>query len=347
MKDTKKTTNTDIKLQASNIDEQGNVLYLDEERLARKEVGFPPFKNHPNGLGIYNFIKEHIIYMRKSLWPLALKLYRFFIKYSVWMKEGGWKGPLFKRGIMIAPVMESHTSTIVMPLDVDLTDQGEKVVIPMDLIKNSLKNMDYIAGMDTCLCREANDCEDYPKDIACLFFSDGGRTVVKHGLAKELTYEEACARVDKAAEYGLMGQAVWIEVEQLLWGIRNDEMDKFLEICFCCPCCCIAMRLARNAQPEDRVRFHPSGWTAVPDRTKCTGCGLCQETRNGCPVEAISFGEDGKVVVNQELCVGCGICKTRCPEDAIKIKQTMPMREDLHEYFLKDYNLDLKLWNKE
>jgi len=85
----------------------------------------------------------------------------------------------------------------------------------------------------------------------------------------------------------------------------------------------------------------------VPDRTKCTGCGLCQETRNGCPVEAISFGEDGKVVINQELCVGCGICKTRCPSDVIKIKQTMPMREDLHAYFLKDYNIDLKLWDKE
>lgn len=337
----------EIKKQASNIDEQGNVLYLDEERLARKKVGFPPFKNHPNGLGIYNFIKERVIYMRKSLWPLALKLYKFFIWCSKFLKENGWRGQLFKRGIMLAPVMESHTSTVVMPLNVDITDQGEKVVIPMDLIKESLKNIDYIAGMDTCLCREANDCEDYPKDIACLFFGDGGRTVVKHGLARELTYEEACARVDKAAEYGLMGQAVWIEVEQLLWGIRNDEMDKFLEICFCCPCCCIAMRLARSLSPKDRVRFHPVGWTAVPDRTKCTGCGLCQETRNGCPVEAISFGEDGKVVINQELCVGCGICKTRCPSDVIKIKQTMPMREDLHAYFLEDYNIDLKLWDKE
>lgn len=337
----------EIEKQASNIDEQGNVLYLDEERLARKKVGFPPFKNHPNGLGIYNFIKERVIYMRKSLWPLSLKLYKFFIWCSKFLKEDGWRGELFKRGIMLAPIMESHTSTVVMPLNVDITDQGEKVVIPMDLIKESLKNIDYIAGMDTCLCREANDCEDYPKDIACLFFGDGGRTVVRHGLARELTYEEACARVDKAAEYGLMGQAVWIEVEQLLWGIRNDEMDKFLEICFCCPCCCIAMRLARSLSPEDRVRFHPAGWTAVPDRTKCTGCGLCQETRNGCPVEAISFGEDGKVVINQELCVGCGICKTRCPSDVIKIKQAMPMREDLHAYFLEDYNIDLKLWDKE
>ena len=153
--------------------------------------------------------------------------------------------------------------------------------------------------------------------------------------------------MDKAAELGLMAQAVWVEVEQFLWGLRNDQMDKFLEICFCCPCCCIAMRLARNATPAERHRFHPSGWTAVPDRTKCIGCKNCVSGPNGCPVEAIGFGEDGKVTINQELCVGCGICKSRCNLDVIKIKQTMPMRENLHEYYLKDYNLDLKVWDFE
>ena len=50
----------EIKKQASNIDEQGNVLYLDEERLKRKEVPFPPYKNKPNGLGIYNFLKDEM-----------------------------------------------------------------------------------------------------------------------------------------------------------------------------------------------------------------------------------------------------------------------------------------------
>ena len=35
----------EIKKQASNIDEEGNVLYLDQERLDRKEVPFPPYKN--------------------------------------------------------------------------------------------------------------------------------------------------------------------------------------------------------------------------------------------------------------------------------------------------------------
>jgi len=332
-------------MQTSNIDTEGNVLFLDEDRLNRKEVGFPPYKNKPNGLGIYNFILEHFLYMRKNLWPLALKLYHFFIKYSAWMKKGGLKSKIYKRGIMIAPVMEAHTSTIVMPLDIDITDKSEKVVIPMDMLKESLKHASYIAGMDSCLCRDATDCKDYPKNVACLFLGEGGKTVVKHKLGRQFTYEEACNRIDEAAASGLMAQAVWIEVEQMLWGIRNDHMDKFLEVCFCCPCCCIAMRLARNAEPEDRIRFHPSGWTAVPNQTKCIGCRKCAAGPHGCPVEAISFNTDGLVQINQELCVGCGICKTRCPEDVISIKQTMPMRADLHDYFAKDYNLDIKIWD--
>ena len=333
----------EIKKQASNIDEQGNVLYLDQERLDRKEVGFPPYRNKSNGLGIYNWLVEHVIYMNDKRWPLILKLYHVFVRFSAWMKQGGRKARFYKKAIMLYPDMEAHTGTIIMPLDEDLTKYGEKVIVPMDLIKASLKKMSYIALMDGCLCRQANGCEDYPQDVGCLFLGEAAKAVVKHKLGHQVSCEEACAHVDKAASYGLMGQAVWIEVEQTIWGVRNDLMDHFLEICFCCPCCCIAMRLSRNATPAERHRFHPAGWTAVPDRTKCIGCGLCAPEQNGCPVEAISFGEDGKVVINQEICVGCGICKHRCPHDVIQIKQTMPMRADLQEYFLKDYNLDLKL----
>lgn len=256
------------------------------------------------------------------------------------MKKGGIKAFIFKKGIMLHPDREAHTSTLVMPLNVDVTDKGEKVVLPIDLIKESLKHVNYIAGMDTCLCREANGCEDYPIDVACLFLGEASKTVVKNDLGKQITYEEACARVDKAAEHGLMGQAVWIEVEQLLWGVRNDMMDHFLEICFCCPCCCIAMRLARNATEKERHRFQPAGWTAVPDLTKCIGCKKCVSGERGCPVKAISFGADGEVVINQEICVGCGICKTKCPKDVIKIKQTMPMRGDIKDYFKESYNID-------
>jgi ferredoxin len=326
-----------------NIDGEGNVLFLDQARLDRKEVGYPPYRNRPNGLGIKNWILNNLLFMSKKRWPLALKLYHLFVNFSVWMKGGGFKARLYKKAIKIYPDRERPTGTIVLPLNIDLTNGAEKTVVPMDIIKESLKHVDYIAGMDRCLCRDANDCKDFPHDLGCLFLGESAKIVVKHELGRRFTYEEACARVDEAARQGLMGQAVWIEVEQLLWGIPNDLMDHFMEICFCCPCCCITMKLARNATEKERHRFHPSGWTAVPDLTKCTGCGDCLNGLNGCPVEALSIGGDGRIDIDQEKCVGCGICRSRCTHGAIGIKQTMPMRKDLHEYFLKDYNLDLKL----
>ena len=139
------------KLQASNIDEQGNVLYLDQERLDRKEVGFPPYKNKPNGLGIYNWLLKNVIYMSDKRWPLTKKLYNMFVKYSVWMKKGGWKARLYKTGIKLYPDMERPTGTIVMPLNVDVPKAGEKVVVPLDMVKESLKNVTFISGMDGCL----------------------------------------------------------------------------------------------------------------------------------------------------------------------------------------------------
>lgn len=333
----------DVKRQPENIDSEGNVLFLDQELLDRKEVGFPPYKNKPDGLGIYNWLLRNVVYMSKRRWPFALTLYRLFVRFSAWMKQGGWKAGLYKRVIKIYPDEEGPTGTIVMPLNVDITDKSEKAVIPLDMIRESLKKVDYIAGMDRCLCRDANDCKEYSHDIGCLFLGEAAKLAVKHKLGRHFTYEEACARVDEAARAGLMAQAVWIEVEQMLWGVPNDLMDHFLEICFCCPCCCITMKLARNATDKERHRFHPSGWTAVTDTTKCVGCGACLNSRNGCPMEALSIGENGKIVIDQEKCVGCGICRSRCEHDAIHIKQTMPMRNDIQEYFLKEYNLDVKL----
>ena len=164
----------DKKMQASNIDEQGNVLYLDQERLDRKEVGFPRYKNKSTGLGIKNWLLEHVLYMDDKRWPFILKMYHIFVKFSAWMKQGGWKGELYKRAIMLAPNMKCHTGTVVLPLDVDLTGHGEKVVVPLDLIKESLKKVDYIAGMDGCLCRQANECKDFPADLVLLCDTAGG-----------------------------------------------------------------------------------------------------------------------------------------------------------------------------
>ena len=83
----------------------------------------------------------------------------------------GRKARFYKKGIKLYPDMERQTGTIIMPLDVDLTNAAEKTVVPLDMIKESLKSVGYIAGMDRCLCRDANDCADYPHDLGCLFLA--------------------------------------------------------------------------------------------------------------------------------------------------------------------------------
>ena len=78
----------------------------------------------------------------------------------------------------------------------------KRVTVPMDLVKRAIAEAKYIGGMKECLCRAGNDCKDYPHDLACLFLNMGGKVVVDHGMAVELTAEEAFARVDRAANWG-------------------------------------------------------------------------------------------------------------------------------------------------
>lgn len=341
--------------QAPNLDQEGRVLYLDEGRPERKEMGYERFHNHPRGLGIFDFIKTHFS-ARAWNWKGVLAVFRLIVNCSAWMRKEGLKSRIYKKVMMFSPPEKHNTTAIVMPLNIDdapqaaartvsvgedMTQVAQKCVVPMDIIKEALRQTDFIGGMNACICRDAHDCQDYPHDVACLFLGKGGKVVVDHGLAREFTYEEAMERVQRATELGLVGQSLWVEVEQLIWGFKNDELDRFIEICFCCPCCCVAMNLSRNASPDIKRRFHSVGWTCVPDRTKCVGCGKCLEAR--CPQDALRLGEDGRIEVNQEWCVGCGICKEKCSQGALQIKQTMPMREDMHTYFLKDFNLDLKM----
>lgn len=336
-------TEQGIKMQSKHIDEQGNVLSLNEERFNTTACEAPRYKVKPNGLGIYNFLKAHVLRMTPKRWRVAQWLYRTFMKYAHWLKEGGWKGDLYRWVIMLTPPRKRNTGTVIVPLNVDITDQSAKAMVPMDVLKETIRKADFVAGMDHCLCRVSNDCKDYPHDLGCLFFSDLGRVAVKNGLAREFTYEEACARVDKAAELGLMAEGVWLEFEQLLWGVRNDQMDGFFEVCFCCQCCCIARRLSPHLSPYEKVLYHTAGWTAVPDRTKCVGCKQCVSDKVVCLTDAISIGDDGKVVVNQDTCVGCGSCVAACNVGALKIKQTMPMRDNLQEYFDKELNIKLRI----
>jgi ferredoxin len=52
------------------------------------------------------------------------------------------------------------------------------------------------------------------------------------------------------------------------------------------------------------------------DKTTCIGCGACAAA---CPVQAISFDQNGKAMIDPEKCIKCGTCEAVCPVGAIKI----------------------------
>lgn len=80
-----------------------------------------------------------------------------------------------------------------------------------------------------------------------MFFNMAGVTAVNNGLARPVTKEEAKQHVYDARDKGFIGQALYVELEQMVWGFENEKMDEFMEVCFCCPCCCVALDVCKNA----------------------------------------------------------------------------------------------------
>ena len=298
----------------------------------------PIYTPKKSWLGISDWIIDKIG-VRPVTWKPILKVFKLIVAGSKYMDKPIF-GPIYKRLMLFTPEEKTYSHGTIYNLNVDVSDQGESVVVPMDLVKDMLRKASYIASSNACICRDANSCNDYPKDVCCLFLSNSGKTIVSHGVGYEISLEDALARVDKAAELGLIGQALWVEVEQFIWGFSNQTMENFIEMCFCCPCCCVGFNLSKNASRDVKKRFRPSGWTALVDEDICAGCGDCVAP---CPQAAITLDASAKAVINQEYCVGCGICKSKCRTDAIQIKQTRPMLGSVQEYFLADGRLDLKI----
>jgi len=79
----------------------------------------------------------------------------------------------------------------------------------------------------------------------------------------------------------------------------------------------VNLALARGENPEVEAlvkakgrkrRLHIEKW--------CQGCGNCVEA---CPQEALSLGEEGKVVLNADRCILCGYCVAACAEFCLKV----------------------------
>ncbi|HQP30172.1 MAG TPA: 4Fe-4S binding protein [Deltaproteobacteria bacterium] len=277
---------------------------------------------------INNLIKK-VLAARSSTVDLYTPIFGLVPKVAPYI-ESRLFGPLLRRMIMIEPDEARFTQGYILNLNEDITDNAQGVVLPIEMIKQVIKDAPYRMAMDRCLCRVAHDCKDYPHDIGCIFIGEGARVAVENGIARELTLEESLAYVDRAAQLGLIGHALWVEFESYVWGIKDEDVHRCLDICFCCPCCCTAFNLLRNSNYKKlTTRFRSIGWKASCDEAACSTCLQCVKK---CPVSAISCRGD-RVVIDEEACLGCGICAVSCPNDAIRLSLKNPLKGGIKDYF--------------
>ncbi|HEY47747.1 MAG: 4Fe-4S ferredoxin [Anaerolineae bacterium SM23_ 63] len=192
-----------------------------------------------------------------------------------------------------------------------INSPGE-VVIPTQVVNHFIEGATVHWVMDTCICRQTSQCEDYPRDLGCLFLGEAALDINPE-LGRRVSKEEALEHVQRCREAGLVHligrnklDTVWLGVEP---GI------KLLTICSCCPCCCLWRVLPHvSSQIGSKITRMPGVTVEVTDL--CVGCGTC--TDEVCFVDAIRL-VDGRAV-KSEACRGCGRCVDVCPEGAIVIR---------------------------
>jgi ferredoxin len=190
-------------------------------------------------------------------------------------------------------------------------DPPDSMALPSQVVDYFIEKAQHHWIMNRCICRDAEQCENYPIDLGCLFLGDAVLRI-NPKLGRLVTKEEALQHARRCREAGLV-HLVGRNKLDTVW-LGTGPGDRLLTICNCCPCCCL-WRVLPQVAPDfgDKVRRMPGVVVRVTER--CTGCGIC--TQNVCFVDAIHL-VDGRAE-HSDACRGCGRCASICPEEAIEV----------------------------
>ncbi|TFG06504.1 4Fe-4S dicluster domain-containing protein [Candidatus Thorarchaeota archaeon] len=168
------------------------------------------------------------------------------------------------------------------------------------------KSKKFAIGL--CSCRhEKHHTGDKECDIkldTCSTFDIAADSLIRNGLAKEVTKKEAIANLEHSYDNGLI--------------IMADNVKKnIFFMCHCCGCCCNALAgLSQFGYPNSVVT---SNYIASINEDYCVECGTCVEA---CPINAIEMVEydgDSKPKIDEDFCLGCGVCSLQCANDAMRL----------------------------
>lgn len=206
--------------------------------------------------------------------------------------------------------------TYFLPMDQTIQvnahlDYPESVVIPSQVVEHFVNQSNYHWIMDFCICREGDDCQDYPHSLGCLFL---GEPVLKINpeLGRLVSREEALEHLNRCQDAGLV-HSIGSNRLDTIW-LGASPVEELMTICSCCPCCCL-WGLVTDLSPKISEKIIGLPGLQIKVTEDCNGCLLCL---NGvCFVDAILI-ENGRAEVTSD-CRGCGRCVEVCQEDAILI----------------------------
>jgi ferredoxin len=167
-------------------------------------------------------------------------------------------------------------------------------------------------GVSLCACwhkaSHLGRACDRPQEI-CLTFNYGADAVIRSGLARPITTDEAMRLLETAKEAGLAQTG-------------DNVQRKVTYICNCCGCCCGMVQAIKDYDVRNAIVT--SNWIMEVDLDNCKGCGKCVKA---CPVDAIDLAVEGEnkkkrrwAVRDERVCLGCGVCYTACKSGAITMK---------------------------
>jgi Pyruvate/2-oxoacid:ferredoxin oxidoreductase delta subunit len=207
---------------------------------------------------------------------------------------------------------------VVIPNTINVNKKIESAgseFLPTDIIKEVIKRCDDIVIMNSCLCRNSNDCKDYPHDIGCIFLGPTSRKIPEN-IGKKATVEEALAQVDRADEAGLSHIIGRNKIDTVWMNIRPGK--GLLTICHCCPCCCL-WKVYPNLDSDISGKLERLEGVEVKLHEE--NCKKCKKCLDACMFKAIDM-KDGKITIDDDICRCCGLCVNACKFDAITIDYT-------------------------
>lgn len=187
----------------------------------------------------------------------------------------------------------------------------ESTIIPSQVVEHFINQANYHWIMDFCICRESEDCQDYPHKLGCLFL---GEPVlgINSKLGRRVSKGEALEHVRLCREAGLVHTIGRNRLDSIWLG--TSPVEGLMTICNCCPCCCL-WGIVTDLTPKISRKLTSMPGVLVEVSEDCQGCGICAD--GICFAEAIQV-ENGRAEISQE-CRGCGRCVEVCPEGAITL----------------------------